>query len=182
MAITAGGGLGVVVVVTTLDADIWRAGDCVPDLAAEEHADRPTPPRLPPDLTSEPDRRLAGDGEITCLRVQGDFSNRDLDGLHVEDSHIVRSSSTAADLTRLRLTDVVVEGSDFSGADMQEASLTRVAFTDCRMSGALFPRSQMQDVTFSEVKLDEVNFRMIEGEQVLFDHVNSVEATSTQRS
>ena len=30
----------------------------------------------------------------------------------------------------------------------------------------------MQDVTFSEVRLDGVNFRMIEGERVMFDHAN----------
>jgi uncharacterized protein YjbI with pentapeptide repeats len=30
----------------------------------------------------------------------------------------------------------------------------------------------MQDVTFSEVRLDQVNFRMIEGERVVFDHVD----------
>ncbi len=30
----------------------------------------------------------------------------------------------------------------------------------------------MQDVTFSEVRLDGANFRMIEGDRVIFDHVN----------
>jgi hypothetical protein len=127
---------------------------------------RPTPPRLPPDLSSESDLRLIAGCEIDHETIQGDFSNGDLEGLHVEDSRIVGSSFTAADLNRLRLIDVVVEGSDFSGADMEDAVFTRVIFTDCRMSGALFPRAQMQDVTFSEVRLDQVNFRMIEGERV----------------
>jgi uncharacterized protein YjbI with pentapeptide repeats len=133
---------------------------------------RPTPPRLPPDLSSESDLCLTAGYEIDHATIQGDFSHGDLEGLHVEDSRIVGSSFTAADLNRLRLIDVVVEGSDFSGADMEEASFIRVTFTDCRMSGALFPRAQMQDVTFSEVRLDQVNFRMIEGERVAFDHVN----------
>ena len=135
-------------------------------------SERPTPPRLPPDLPSEPDLRLTAGSEINRITIQGDFSDSDLEGLLVEDSHIVRSSFTAADLNRLRLVDVLVEGSDFSGADMEEASFTRVTFTGCRMSGALLPRAQMQDVTFSEVRLDGVNFRMIEGERVVFDHVN----------
>ena len=133
---------------------------------------RPTPPRLPPDLSSEPDLRLTVGCEIEHTTIQGDFSDGDLEGLQVEDSQIVGSSFTAADLSFLHLIDVVVEGSDFSGADMEEASFTRVTFTDCRMSGALLPRAQMQDVTFSGVRLDHVNFRMIEGERVLFDHVN----------
>ena len=133
---------------------------------------RPTPPRLPSDLSSEPYLRLTAGCEIDHATIQGDFSDSDLEGLQIEDSRIVGSSFTAADLNRLRLIDVVVEGSDFSGADMAEASFTRVTFTDCRMSGALFPRVQMQDVTFSEVRLDQVNFRMIEGERVVFDHVN----------
>ena len=135
-------------------------------------SDRPTPPRLPPDLPSEPDLRLTAGSEINRITIQGDFSGGDFEGLRVEDSHIVRSTFTATDLTRLRLIDVLVEGSDFSGADMEEASFTRVIFTGCRMSGALLPRAQMQDVTFSEVRLDGANFRMIEGERILFDHVN----------
>jgi uncharacterized protein YjbI with pentapeptide repeats len=135
-------------------------------------SDRPSPPRLPPDLPSEPDLRLNAGSEISRITIQGDFSEGDFEGLQVEDSHIVHSSFTASDLNRLRLTDVVVEGSDFSGADMEEASFTRVTFTGCRMSGALLPRAQMQDVTVSEVRLDGVNFRMIEGERVVFDHVN----------
>jgi uncharacterized protein YjbI with pentapeptide repeats len=134
--------------------------------------DRPSPPRLPPELPSESNLRLTAGSEINHITVQGDFSDCDLEGLLVEDSHIVRSSFTAADLNRLRLVDVLVEGSDFSGADMEEASFTRVTFSGCRMSGALLPRAQMQDVTFSEVRLDRVNFRMIGGERVVFDHVN----------
>jgi uncharacterized protein YjbI with pentapeptide repeats len=134
--------------------------------------DRPTPPRLPPDLLSEPDLRLTAGADFNCVTIQADFSDCDLEGLLVEDSRIVQSSFTAADLNRLRLVDVLVEGSDFSGADMQEASFTRVTFRACRMSGALLPRSRMRDVTFSEVRLDGVNFRMTEGERVVFDHVN----------
>ncbi len=135
-------------------------------------SERPTSPRLPPDLPLEPDLRLTAGSEIDGITIQGDFSDGGLDGLSVEDSHIVHSSFTAADLNRLRLVDVLVEGSDFSGADMEEASFTRVIFRGCRMSGALLPRAQMRDVTFFEVRLDGVNFRMVEGERVVFDHVN----------
>ena len=135
-------------------------------------SDRPTPPRLPPDLPSEPDVRITAGAQINRITMQGDFSNGDLAGLLVEDSRIVHSSFTASDLHHLRLTDVVVEGSDFSGADMEEASFTRVTFAGCRLSGALLPLARMQDVTFSDVRLDGVNFRMIEGERVLFDHTN----------
>jgi uncharacterized protein YjbI with pentapeptide repeats len=133
---------------------------------------RPTPPRLPPDLTPEPDLRLTAGCEIDCRIIQGDFSDGELEDMQIEDSRIAGSSFTAADLTRLRLIDVVVEGSDFSGADMEEASFIRVTFTGCRMSGALLPRARMQDVTFSDVRLDQVNLRMVEGERVVFDHVN----------
>jgi uncharacterized protein YjbI with pentapeptide repeats len=129
--------------------------------------DRPTPPRLPSDLPSEPDLRLTAGSEINGITIQGDFSDADFEGLQVDHSHIVHSSFTATDLNRLRLVDVLVEGSDLSGADMEEASFTRVRFTGCRMSGALLPRAHMQDVTFSEVRLDGVNFRMIEGERVI---------------
>jgi uncharacterized protein YjbI with pentapeptide repeats len=139
---------------------------------ARPQSDRPTPPRLPPDLPSEPDLRLTAGSQINRITVEGDFSNGDLEGVLVEDSRIVRSSFTASDLHGLRLTDVLVEGSDFSGADMEEASFTRVTFSGCRMSGALLPRARMQDVTFSEVRLDGANFRMIEGERVVFDHTN----------
>ena len=139
---------------------------------ARLESDLPTPPRLPPDLPSDPDLRVAAGSEISRITIQGDFSNGDLEGVLVEDSRIVHSSFTASDLHRLRLTDVLVEGSDFSGADMEEASFTRVAFVGCRMSGALLPRARMQDVTFCEVRLDGVNFRMIEGERVVFDNAN----------
>lgn len=139
---------------------------------ARARSDRPTPPRLPPDLSSESDLSLAIGSEINHITVQGDFSGRDLEGLIVEDSHIIHSSFTAADLNRLRLVDVLVEESDFSGADIGEASFTRVTFKGCRMSGALLPRAQMQDVSFSKVRLDGVNLRMAQGDRVLFDHAN----------
>jgi uncharacterized protein YjbI with pentapeptide repeats len=142
-----------------------------PGAMTRSESGRPTPPRLPPDLSSESDVRLTAGCGIDHATIRGDFSLGYLEGLQVEDSRIVSSSFTAADLNRLRLIDVVVEGCDFSGADMEEASFTRVTFRDCRMSGALFPRAQMQDVTFSEARLDQVNFRMIEGERVVFDHV-----------
>jgi uncharacterized protein YjbI with pentapeptide repeats len=153
---------------------LWgtRAAPRILKRMTRSESDRPTPPRLPPDLLSETDIRLSADSEINRITIQGDFSDGGFEGLRVEDSHFVHSSFTATDLSRLRLLDVLVEGSDFSGADMEEASFTRVTFTGCRMSGALLPRAQMQDVTFSEVRLDGVNFRMIEGERVVFDHVN----------
>ncbi len=139
---------------------------------ARPQSDRPAPPRLPPDLPSEPGLRLTAGSEINRITVEGDFSQGDLESMLIEDSHIVHSSFTAADLNRIRLVDVLVEGSDFSGADMEEASFTRVTFSECRMSGTLLPRARMQDVTFSEVRLDGVNFRMIAGARVVFDHVN----------
>ncbi len=55
---------------------------------------------------------------------------------------------------------------------MQEASFTRVTFKGCRMSGALIARGHFQDVTFSDSKLDGVNFRMCQGDRLVFDHVN----------
>jgi uncharacterized protein YjbI with pentapeptide repeats len=116
--------------------------------------------------------RLAPGTDLKGVTVEGDFSENVVEDLFVEDSHIVRSSFTAASLPGLRLTDVVVEGSDFSGADVEEGTFTRVQFLGCRMSGALLSHARMQDVTFSEVKLDGVNFRMCVGERVLFDHVN----------
>jgi uncharacterized protein YjbI with pentapeptide repeats len=95
-----------------------------------------------------------------------------IEDLLVEDSHITRSSFTAAGLPGLRLIDVLVEGSDLSGADMEAASFTRVRFTGCRLSGALLSHARMQDVTFSDVKLDGANFRMCVGERILFDFAN----------
>jgi uncharacterized protein YjbI with pentapeptide repeats len=120
----------------------------------------------------EADLRLTAGDELSGLTVLGDHSDAHLEGLVVEESHIVRSSFIASDLSRLSLVDVVVEGSDFSGADMEEASLTRVSFKGCRISGARLARTQMRDVTFSEVRLDHANFRMSTGERVIFDHVN----------
>lgn len=136
--------------------------------------ERPVSPRLPPDLPFEQDLSLTAGSEIGGLTVRGEYSGDHLEGLAVEDSHIVRSSFTAADLSRLSLIDVLVEGSDFSGANLEEASFSRVTFKDCRMSGARLPRAQMRDVTFSEVRLDDGNFRISRGERVLFDHVNLV--------
>ncbi len=40
------------------------------------------------------------------------------------------------------------------------------------MSGSVMPQAHLQDVEFSECKLDRINFRMSEGDRVLFDHVN----------
>jgi uncharacterized protein YjbI with pentapeptide repeats len=142
------------------------------DDMARLQRDRPTPPRLPPDLPTEPDLRITAGSQINRITIVGDFSNGDLERVMVEDSRIVRSPFTASDLHGLRLTDVLVEGCDFSGADMEEASFTRVTFSGCRMSGALLPRARMQDVSFIDVRLDGVNFRMTEGERVVFDHAN----------
>ena len=139
---------------------------------ARPGSERPIPPRLPPDLPSQPNLILTARSEVNGLTIQGDFPEAHLEDLLVEDSHIFHSSFIAADLGRLRLVDVLVEGSDFSGADIEEASFTRVTFKGCRMSGALGPRIQMRDVTFDEVRLDDANLRMSKGERVLFDHVN----------
>ncbi len=136
--------------------------------------ERPTPPRLPPELPREQNRRLTAGDEISGVTIQGDYSQSRLEGLVIEDARIVRSSFTATDLNGLSLVDVVVEGSDFSGADMEEASFVRVTFKDCRMSGARIPRTHLRDVTFTEVRLDDVNLRMSTGERVFFDHVNLV--------
>ena len=157
-----------------LATGIVRGHSCRPRILesmTRSRGARPAAPRLPSDLFSELNLRLPRDVR-SITRPSRDLPDGDFEGLQVEDSRIVRSSFTAADLHRLRLTDVVVEGSDFSGADMEEASFTRVTFSDCRMSGALFPRARLRDVTFSGVRLNQVNFRMIEGERVVFDHVN----------
>jgi uncharacterized protein YjbI with pentapeptide repeats len=132
----------------------------------------PTPPRLPTELPSHADFRLAENADLYRLTVQGDFTDANLPEMTVEESRLLHSAFVGADLGRLRLVDVVVEGSDFSGADLQEASFTRVAFSSCRMSGALFGRAHLQDVTFSDSKLDGVSLRMCEGDRVVFDHVN----------
>jgi uncharacterized protein YjbI with pentapeptide repeats len=139
---------------------------------ARARSDRPTPPRLPPDSALESGFRLDVGSAVSHATIQADCAGLDLEGLIVEDSHIIRSSFTAADLNRLHLVDVLVEESDFSGADMGEAFLSRVAFRGCRLSGAQLPRARMQDVRFSETRLDGANFRMVEGERLLFEQVN----------
>jgi uncharacterized protein YjbI with pentapeptide repeats len=138
---------------------------------ARPRNERPTLPRLPPEVPLDVHLRLTAGAEFDGLTIQGDYSEAHLEGLIVEEAHIVRSSFIATDLSRLKLVDVVVEASDLSGADMEEASFTRVTFKDCRMSGARLPRTHMRDVTFSEVRLDNGNFRMGTGDRVLFDHV-----------
>lgn len=143
---------------------------------ARTRDERPAPPRLPPDLTVERNLGLSVGSEMGGMALEGDYADAHLEDMIVEDSHITRSSFIGADLSRLRLVDVLVEGSDFSGADMEEASLTRVAFKDCRMSGVRIPRTQMRDVTFSGVRLDDANVRMSTGERIVFDQVNLVRA------
>ena len=104
--------------------------------------------------------------------IQGDFSDADVPGMTLKQSHIRHSAFLSADLGRLRLVDVLVEDSDFAGAQMPEASFTRVTFRSCRMSSALLAQARLRDVTFSESKLDDVNFRMSQGDRVVSDDVN----------
>jgi uncharacterized protein YjbI with pentapeptide repeats len=104
--------------------------------------------------------------------IQGDFSDGNVPGMTLEQSHIRHSAFLSADLGRLRLVDVLVEDSDLAGAQMPEASFTRVTFRSCRMSSALIAHAQLRDVTFSESKLDDVNFRMCQGDRVVFEGVN----------
>ena len=40
------------------------------------------------------------------------------------------------------------------------------------MSSTLLAQARLRDVTFSESKLDDVNFRMSQGDRVVFDDVN----------
>jgi hypothetical protein len=87
----------------------------IPQGMARPESDRPAPPRLPSELPSEADLRITAGSEINRITVEGDFSDSDLEGLLVEDSYIVHSSFTAADLNRLPLVDVLVDGSDISG-------------------------------------------------------------------
>jgi Pentapeptide repeats (8 copies)/Pentapeptide repeats (9 copies) len=139
---------------------------------ARPRNERLVPPRLPVDLPSEPTLRLLAGADVTARTIRGDFSKSQLEGLVMEEVHIVNSSFLAADLNGVRMVDVLVEGSDFSGADMEEANLSRVTFKNCRMSGASLPRSQLRDLFFDEVRLDEVNLRRASGERLLFEHAN----------
>jgi uncharacterized protein YjbI with pentapeptide repeats len=123
-------------------------------------------------LPQEPNLQLASGDVVTGVTIQGDFSDRRLEGVVVEDIHIVHSSFISADLSHLEMVDVLVEESDFSGALMEEATLSRIAFKNCRMSGLSMPRSRMRDVSLHDVRLDDVNLRRSTGERVLFDHVN----------
>ena len=143
---------------------------------ARARSDRPIPPRLPSDLPPASDLGLAIGTEIDHATIRGDFSDRDLEGLIVQDSHIVHCSFTAADLHRLRLVDVLVEESDFSGADIGEASFTARDVRGMPHVGCVAPARQIRDVRFSDVRLDGVNLRMAEGDRVLFDHVNLTRA------
>jgi uncharacterized protein YjbI with pentapeptide repeats len=123
-------------------------------------------------MPPERNQILTANCEISGRTIRSDYPDAHLEGMVIEDTHIVRSCFIGADLSRLSLVDVLVDGSDFSGANMEEASFRRVTFKDCRMSGARIPRSRMWDVTFSEVRLDNVNLRMSTGDRVFFDHVN----------
>jgi uncharacterized protein YjbI with pentapeptide repeats len=120
----------------------------------------------------EPNLHVAPGTDVTGVTIQGDFSERRLEGLVVEDARIVNSSFIAADLRHLEMVDVLVEGSDFSGGVMEEATLSRVVFKNCRMCGLSMPRSQMRDASFCDVRLDDVNLRVSTGERMLFEHVN----------
>ena len=139
---------------------------------ARPPSEQPVPPRLPTDLPHEPHWQVVPGTYVSGVTIQADFSERRLDGLVVEDTHIVNSSFIASDLNHLEMVDVLVEGSDFSGALMEEAVFSRVAFRNCRMSGLSMPRSQVRDLSFDDVRLDDVNLRRGTGERVLFEHVN----------
>jgi Pentapeptide repeats (9 copies)/Pentapeptide repeats (8 copies) len=131
----------------------------------------PQAPSIPDDLPLSGSLD-ADDPMIVQRTLQGDFSNQCHHGVMVEESHILHASFVGADLSRIRLVDVLVEGADFSGADLEEASLSRVEFVDCRMSGVQMARGTLQDVTFTGCKVDGANFRMSQADRVLLDHVN----------
>ena len=134
------------------------------------------PPRLPSDLPPASDLGLAIGSEIDHATIRGDFSDRDLEGLIVQDSHIVHCSFTAADLHRLRLVDVLVEESDF-GRRYRRGLLHVCDVRGMPHVGCVAPATaEMRDVRFSDVRLDGVNLRMAEGDRVLFDHVNLTRA------
>ena len=63
----------------------------------------------------------------------------------------------------VQLTDVTFDNCDLSAAGAREASLVRVAFTGCRASAFDLAGAHVADVTFTDCKLDDANFRMVDG-------------------
>jgi uncharacterized protein YjbI with pentapeptide repeats len=124
-------------------------------------------PRLPNSLTEVAGPSL--EDEVSGSVLRGDFSDEAREELSIEHSRIVQARFTAANCSRLRLTDVVVQNADFSGSELDESSFTRVEFRDCRMSGVILTRCSFRDVLFSGCRLDDANFRMSESDSMTFE-------------
>ena len=93
-----------------------------------------------------------------------------------DDRESTPATTSAAQLDRLRWTDVVIENCELSGAVLADVSLTRVEFRRCQMATLQLPAQRLRDVRFINCKLDEANFRTATGERVQFDETQLVAA------
>jgi uncharacterized protein YjbI with pentapeptide repeats len=130
------------------------------------------PPRLPAALSAADASPLADRFEWVGVETAGDFSGQSARDCEINESRVVGATFIGTTLDGIRIRDTVIESCDLSGARLGDADLTRVEFRNCKMPAIDLAAARLFDVLFSDSKLDNANFRMINGEHVRFDHVS----------
>jgi uncharacterized protein YjbI with pentapeptide repeats len=113
---------------------------------------------------------LVNDDVWSMVLATGDYVGQRADGIEMGDVVVRGGRWSGVVLDGWRAFGVTFEDCDLSGFSLlDEAVLKNVAFSRCRLSGANFAGARLRDVTFAECKLDEMNLRMADAEQVVFD-------------
>jgi len=132
----------------------------------------PRPPRLPRAFATLESSPLADGFEWVGVETGGDFSGQSASDGEINESRVVGARFIGTTLDGIRMRDTVIESCDLSGARLGDAEVTRVEFRNCKMPAVDLAAARLHDVLFRDSKLDNANFRMINGEHVRFEHAS----------
>jgi uncharacterized protein YjbI with pentapeptide repeats len=130
----------------------------------------PTAPRLSAERAVVEHDTLVDEDEWQEETVVGaDLARSIAEHVRIVGSELRGVTFTAANLHRATLTDVRLVECELSGALFTESQWLRVEVVNCRMSGVVVSQSRLRHVRFVEDKLDGADFRILNGEHLVFD-------------
>ena len=113
---------------------------------------------------------LVDDDVWSGVEATGDYVGQRAAGLEMGGVMVRKGRWTGVTLEGVRAFDTVFEDCDLADFLVEEEpTLQLVTFRRCRMTGATFSGARLRDVTFEGCTLENSNFRMIDGERVVFD-------------
>jgi uncharacterized protein YjbI with pentapeptide repeats len=121
--------------------------------------------RLEPGTADE----LAEEARVARRAFTGiDIRERWAHHLVIEESRLVDSTMSGADLEHMTLTHVDAAGTDFSNAQLHDSRFARVALRACRLTGTRLNQATLQEVVLAECTGELMQLQSTKCKRVVF--------------